>query len=363
MKIGILTFHRAINYGAVLQCTALYMVLKNMGHDVEVIDYRPDSIEHDRKYFSLRDLKNKNLKSKFLYIMSCLLQFFSKRRMKRTLDDYLHKSLKLSGTSYTVNDISKDYDAIFFGSDQIWNPKICYGLDKGYFGNFDAGKARKISYAASLGRPELITDELSATFQNYVKGYDILSVRERALKDLLLERYSIDSTIVCDPSLLPDKEVYYELTHPVRDENYIVLFILERNSHTDTIAKTISQQTGAKVLKLFAQKNPLIRTPFEVRKELSPSDFLSYIRYAKCVITDSFHTTSFSLIMQTNFYTIRRRTNNDRSETILNITGLLDRMIEADADITYSDTDFSGVEIKLKEYKNHSLDFIKESLK
>jgi hypothetical protein len=42
MNIGIITFHRAHNYGAVLQCYALSQVLKHMGNDVEVIDYYPN---------------------------------------------------------------------------------------------------------------------------------------------------------------------------------------------------------------------------------------------------------------------------------------------------------------------------------
>lgn len=45
MKIGILTFHRAHNYGAVLQAYALVTYLKNIGHDAEIVDYRPESIE------------------------------------------------------------------------------------------------------------------------------------------------------------------------------------------------------------------------------------------------------------------------------------------------------------------------------
>lgn len=50
MKIGILTFHRAINYGAVLQCYALSEVLKKMGHDVFVIDYRQPRVERTDRH-------------------------------------------------------------------------------------------------------------------------------------------------------------------------------------------------------------------------------------------------------------------------------------------------------------------------
>ena len=42
MRIGILTFHRALNYGAFLQAYALRRVMSEMGHQVEVVDYWPD---------------------------------------------------------------------------------------------------------------------------------------------------------------------------------------------------------------------------------------------------------------------------------------------------------------------------------
>lgn len=363
MKIGILTFHRAINYGALLQCNALYTVLKSMGHDVEVIDYRPDSIEHDRKYFSARDFKSKNIKDKIIYLLSCTLQYPSKKRIKRILDNYLRENIKLSKVILSSKEISKDYDAIFFGSDQIWNPELCYGLDDVYFGQFDAGKAVKIAYAASLGRMELINDSISQKFKDYVGNYDKLSVREQALQTMLSEKFQIKSQVVCDPSLLPSKEMYYGMTHTIEDTNYIALFILERNPAADEFAKRISKQTGAKVLKLCAQRNPLSTSPFEIRKELSPSDFLSYIRYARCVITDSFHATSFSVIMQTDFYTLRRKKNNDRAETILKVAGLSDRIVNATDIVEYEKVKFNIVENKLVEYKKHSIEFVASSIK
>ena len=46
MKIGIITFNSAHNYGAVLQVWALQEKLKSKGHDVEVINYRIPSIDN-----------------------------------------------------------------------------------------------------------------------------------------------------------------------------------------------------------------------------------------------------------------------------------------------------------------------------
>ena len=43
-KIGILTFFKDINYGAVLQCFCLYKQIKALGYDVEIINYKTHNI-------------------------------------------------------------------------------------------------------------------------------------------------------------------------------------------------------------------------------------------------------------------------------------------------------------------------------
>ena len=51
MKIGILTYHKAQNYGAVLQTYASQEVLKQLGHDVEVVDYYAPAIAKSYRFF------------------------------------------------------------------------------------------------------------------------------------------------------------------------------------------------------------------------------------------------------------------------------------------------------------------------
>lgn len=80
-------------------------------------------------------------------------------------------------------------------------------------------------------------------------------------------------------------------------------------------------------------QNPFHRYHSEVRAELSPAEFLGYIQYADCIVTNSFHATSFSLIMQKNFYTILRKNNNDRAKTILGVAGFENRLADAKAHV------------------------------
>lgn len=361
MKIGILTFHRALNYGAVLQCFALYKTLSMKGFDVEVIDYRPESIEKYRMAFSQQAFKNiKGIISRLRYIFSCLLLVCSKRKTRKKFDAFLIDNMKYSKVVKNATEIPSYYDVIFFGSDQIWNPELLNGFDPVYYGQFPKGKTKFITYAASIGRLGVITESSSRLFEEFIRKYDKISVRENALGKFLHEKYAINSETVCDPSLLLEKESYEKIAKKTNEQNYLLIFEQFRNPDAYSLAKRIAKQIGASVITISAETNPLRYSPCKCISEVSPAEFLGYIKYAKCIITSSFHVTSFSIIMQKDFYTTMRANNNDRVETILGIAGLSERLIDAKGDIKFSSIDYSGVKSRLDSYKENSLKFITE---
>lgn len=362
MKIGILTFHRAINYGAVLQCYALYKTLAGMGHDVEIIDYRPLSIEKYRMGFRLADFRGcKGLAYKIRYLASSVVLYGSKKKTSAVFDTFLFNHMTFSHEVKNPNDIPSYYDLIFFGSDQIWNPEICEGLDKIYYGQFPK-QARFATYAASLGRTDLIKGALADDFDKYIKAYDRISVREKKLQNFLVEKFCIKCDIVCDPSLFISRNECEALSVKPKDKNYIMLFSLERNPQAERFANNIARQTKKKVIRVGANENPFHKRTCEVRSKLSPAEFLGYIRYAYCIVTDSFHATSFSIIMYKDFYTLKKQTNNDRSRTILETTGLENRIANASDNIVFSHIDYRNVDERLNSYREQSVKYIEECL-
>lgn len=364
MKIGILTFHRALNYGAVLQCYALFKALSEMGHDVEVIDYRPEAIEKYRMLFRINDFKRANgFAKKIRYVASCIMLVCSKRKTSKKFDEFLNSKIILSPIVRNIENISFSYDVIFFGSDQIWNPETCEGLDKVYYGQFKKGHAKFYAYAASLGRIDLINGNLKDLFGKYVLNYDKIAVREKSVADFLLGEFAIKSEVVCDPSLFLSKNLCDSLAQKPKDDNYVVVFNLDGNPQAVSFAQNIANQIGAKVIMMMAETNHLHRHSYEVRTELSPFEFLGYIKYSKCVVTDSFHATSFSLIMNVNLYTYRQKRNNDRSQMILDVVGLGERMVNASDKVSFSPINYEGVNERLSEYMRLSLSYISTNLK
>ena len=146
-KIGILTFNRAINYGAQLQCFALFHALKEFKKDVFVLDYRCQEIE--QSYSGVNSFKSL-LKSAARTILHPVYARKNAIRKKRFKNFSKHKyELSKKYTSNNFQDIDKDFGCVVVGSDQVWNPRIT-GSDCNYFLP-TLKNVKKISYAASFG--------------------------------------------------------------------------------------------------------------------------------------------------------------------------------------------------------------------
>lgn len=149
MHIGVLTFHRAKNYGAVLQCYALVTYLKSLGHDVRIIDYFPKYFKEQDSILPHTVMKGSNVKGKLFIIANILISFIPILKRRKAFNDFI-KSLPLNECIENSSDFSSDgYDLIFVGSDQVWNKHITRGEDNLFAGNFSHPNCILASYAAS----------------------------------------------------------------------------------------------------------------------------------------------------------------------------------------------------------------------
>ena len=150
MKIGILTFHCAHNYGAVLQCYAMQEFLRSKGHDVEVINYRPNYLLKPYKIFNVKRFSSKK---PIRILKGLILEFLLfPVRLKRFygFENFINNKLILSKT-VTKESIPSNYDIYIVGSDQIWNPKITKGFDEIYFCRFPFEKGKKVDEEGIAG--------------------------------------------------------------------------------------------------------------------------------------------------------------------------------------------------------------------
>ena len=305
MKIGILTFHNADNYGAVLQCYALQEKLKELhpNDEIYVIDYKCHKIINDyipkinlKKPWSILGLRKTKQKCK-------TFQQFRKEHFNLGTDDLSF------------------YDVIYYGSDQIWRPDLT-GEDLIYFGKGFSGK--KIAYAASDGGKIDLTSETI----DLLSSFSSISCREKTLTAKLQKiglQFSIET--VCDPVFLLTQEEWLKMAVLPKEDNYVLAYKLADNPNFDTEAENIGQLVGKKVIQIVYVKS--LRRIFYYKQKfaesISPEQFVGYFAKADFVLTTSFHGTAFSIIFNKPFFVLKIGKASDRITDLLATLGIKDR--------------------------------------
>lgn len=363
MRIGILTFHNAINYGAVLQCYALKEFLIQRGHDVQVIDYRVPAIEGYKSLLSFRLLsKQKGVFKKIVFFLLSLVLYRRKRKVVDVFDGFLKSKLNLSKRVHSSNEMPTGYDYVFFGSDQIWSPRICNGFDPILWGQFKKDSTKFVTYAASFGELSFLSDEQWAYIKKHIGVFDFVSVRENVVKDVLCERTKTPIDCCIDPTLIVDKNVLLSNVKRPNLDNYILLYNVTKDNKSIDFACRIAARLKCKVVFVEVKPNLHLKKKKGViyKEGISPEEFLGYINYARLVVGNSFHLVALSIVMETNFYSL----DSYRPERVLNLLnqlGLSERHKKS-SDIIgdMADVDFSEVRSKLHLLKENSLSYIQK---
>lgn len=362
MKIGILTFHCAHNYGAVLQCYALQEVLKGIGCEVEVINYRSDYLVNPYKWFDInRFIPKISFKAVKNNIKEIILLRTRYKRYK-AFENFINHKLNLSN-KVTKDNIPSIYDTYILGSDQIWSSKITNGIDPVFCGNFPFKKGRKkyIAYAASMEIKTLSSCE-NEYYKKSLNKIDFISVREYQLKALLQPLTGKKIETVLDPTILADSSIWGKFLRPFKNgKKYVVKYQVRCDENTSRIANEIARQIDAEVIEVAACINyPLCKNNLQCA---SPEEFLSLIKYSSCVVTTSFHGTVFSVIFNRPFYCLYLNDNQDsRSMSFLKNIGLENRMVCKSDTPTFTEIDYGEINIRIAELRNNSMNFLTDAL-
>lgn len=356
MKIGIITFHRAHNYGAVLQCFALQKTLVNLGYEAEVIDYRQQYIERVYKPFRL------DMVRRYIFHPTSLYHYFREevpaRKVRRQIfESFCSKYLTLSDPCTGIK-MPNDYDAYIIGSDQLWGINCLGGtFDHIYFGQFPK-TGRTIGYAISTNEKSIRSieqDHLSSLLSNF----DSLSLRERTMSTLISELTGIHTHVCLDPTLLLDKNAWnFPSTIDWKNKRYVLVYYVIRGfgayAHNELLKKAnaIAANIKAEVIDLSSMTYAV-------------EDFVMSFKYAQCVVTSSFHASVFSVLFNTPLYSVKLHDGNDgRYVNLLKELEIEESIIEMDDSVEQiPQIDYDRVNNTLSCLRIPSIDFIRNSLR
>lgn len=324
MKINTITCHDVYNYGASLQAYALMRYLEGMGHQVEIVDYKPDYLSGHYRLMAADSPRVGNSKLRaVLYIILKLPGRLLSMRRKLAFDRFREKHLKLTSIRYgsyaDLHSNPPQADCFFAGSDQIWNTSRQNGRDPAFYLMFAPQGAIRASYAASIATDTIAEDARSLVHAG-VSGLDHVSVRESTAVGLLSEMGVDDATHVLDPVFLITKE-HWDSLAPIRhDDDYVLVYDFEVSEEVKRVATDYAAKHGLKIRSIGAGKCDYADKRFP---HAGPAEFVSLIRDAKFVVTNSYHAIVFCLIFGVNVYVSGRSEDiNSRMVDLLAQFGL-----------------------------------------
>lgn len=370
--IGIITYHHYYNYGTMLQALALQEKVEQLGYQAELIDFKQDNslsryemlklrikrmpvyIKERKKYRALADSREKIKEKNELFE-----QFYK---------TYLHVGKKKYTTTQQLMENPPVYDGYVVGSDQTWNPFVA-NSPEAFFLPFVENKSKKGSYGPSLAVKSL-SDEKEKEYRKKLSNFSFLSCREQDGAQLLSRITQKEVKCVLDPTLLLSaKEWGKYCEFEIPKEPYILVYSLgEKSEHRRAVEK-IQKLTNWKIISLPAAYLEMENNDYK-KVWGGPKEFLSLIRGAALICTDSFHGTMFSINFQRNFFSFCKSSDSEESSensrlySALNIFGLSNRIIHNMDNLTAEDIsiDYKNVIPILEEQRRDSIEYLENML-
>lgn len=354
MKIGIITYHRSYNYGALLQAIALRKVLSDMGHEVTFIDYWPAYHRNVYALFSFHWLlSRRGVKGKFEYLISCIINWTWRKKRK----DHFEKFIAEYIDPFTSS-VDEIYDVIVHGSDQIWRKQpIINKYNPVYFGKHQIRTRKRLSYAASMGiLPEKDSDKQE--IKSLLSNLDYISVREQNLLDLVKSLgYSVAHQDI-DPTLLLPSDDWVNMFNLKKKsgEKYAIYYKMKNSFDISQLQKFASAK-GLN-LKIIYSKAIGQETDSDITTA-NPIQFLELLYNADFVFTSSFHGLAFSLLFHKPF--LASFTNNgERAVSLLQSLDLSEYLILPKVEIPaqINEINYDRVESKLFLLRTSSMNYL-----
>lgn len=360
MKISIITLHAVVNYGSALQTYATQKIFESLGMETQIIDYRREAIlsRSVRQILTGSGSMKEKLKG--------LLLKPSYDRGRKVFDTFLSETLNLTEQRYTYDDDFERWpltsDIYCTGSDQVWNSGWHDGVPRPFYLSF-VREGKKISFAASFGKDRLSDDE-KPVVRELLSTYDAISVREAEGLNILRDLGFSAAVHVLDPTVALDPREWLAISEKrVFKAKYILIYQLCNNADFDRYAVRLAREKGLKLVRLCIRYDQLRKPGHGV--VLPPVEsFVSLVRHAEYVLTDSFHCTAFSIMMHKQFVSFYPNKYASRLKSILELTGLRERLVEdyADTEIIDRTIPYERIDHILAAERNKTMRFLRKAV-
>lgn len=350
------------NYGSALQTWALHQAIKKIGHKPILIDYCPDILADKDPLNPFPHMWDQDEVSR----RNCELTLPAIRENYYKFDRFYHECFDKTQKKYTsknFNEIVNDekLDGFVCGSDTIFCILEFHGFDDGYFANYDCMKSGySVSYAASFG-DAVFDDETFPILKDRLQNFKAVGLRENTLIDYVKDHVSAPVKQVIDPTLLLTSGDYDVIAEKrLIEDCYILLYTRRYDPKMEAYAETLAKKKNCKIVEISlrainAEKGHIMYYQAGVE------EFLSLVKYAEAVVTNSFHGLIFGVQFSRPIHIFTREQADKKISDVLGICSLSDRVVKGN-ELLSGDIDYDAVYKNLSVKRRESMEFLKLEL-
>lgn len=348
------------NYGSALQTWALHQAIKKTGNTPVLVDYCPNILADKdplNPFKNMWDQSDEAKKMVELTIQAIRINYkkfniFYHERFERTFQKY---------TSENFNNITREgIERFVCGSDTIFCPDE-FGIDDGYYANYDVMRGNSVSYAASFGDPHF-TDETYHLLNQRILNFKALGIRENLMVPYLKEHTSVPVQRVIDPTLLLTEKEYDPIIAKTQvEEKYLLLYSRRYSENMENYAKKLAKEKGLRIIEI-SLRAVNAELGHIMRYDAGVEEFLSLIKNAEYVVTNSFHGMIFSVQFRRPFVIFSREQCDNKIIELLSLFGLSDRMLVNGTESFRETIDYNMVHSNIEVARTDSIKFLNMEL-
>ena len=354
------------NYGSALQSWALSQMIDRIGAEFgiqsKLIDYCPRVLEDSDCLNPVKKMwdKDHEARRQIEMMMPAIRENYQK------FEDFYTNRFRRTKRKYTddnFNDVVKDEEISGFvcGSDTIFCINEFKGFVEGYYANFDCMRGKSISYAASFGDPTF-TEQDYLTLNERLHNFKALGIRENNMLPYVKEHVKVRAERTIDPTLLAEASLYDSIiAEPQMQEKYILLYSRRYNKAMEQYAEQMAKQSGVKLVEISIRATNSEKGHI-MRYDAGVEEFLSLVKHAECVITNSFHGVIFAVQLRTPFYCFSREQGDTKIGEVLDMFGLSERIMIDGTEKMSPEIDYDPVHQRIAEARKPAAEYLRYAL-
>ncbi|MGN0453283.1 MAG: polysaccharide pyruvyl transferase family protein [Ruminococcus sp.] len=366
-RIGTISYNiycNFTNYGSALQTWALHQAIKKLDCGVEpvLVDYCPDVLSDKDPLNPFANMWDKDEESRRM----CELTLPAIRENYEKFDRFYRERFSRTRQKYTSENFdtiteNEALDGFVCGSDTIF----CideFGIDDGYYANYGAMKKRSVSYAASFGDSHF-TDETYKLLNERLQNFNAIAIRESLMLPFVKEHTDVPAAKVIDPTLLLTSEDFDTIaSEPVIKDKYLLLYARRHNPKMEAYAEKLAAEKGWKIVEISLRATNAEKKDRIMFYEAGVEEFLSLVKNAEFVVTNSFHGMIMGVQYRKPFYVFSREQCDTKITELLALFGLSDRMRVTGDEPEASPINYGDVHRKIASARTESASFLKMEL-